>query len=170
MVIPRSRSSGALSIESKARKATSGLCLLSTLVIAAVNVVLPWSMCPIVPMFTCGLLRSNFSFAISPSAPQIKVHLTPDKTPVLLLAPVLLDDFFGKRRRQLRIMRKVHGKRRAALRAAAQIRGVTEHLRQRNFHANHVAPGAVFRALNRGTRSEERRVGKECRSRWSPYH
>src|ERR1044071_8282194 len=23
---------------------------------------------------------------------------------------------------------------------------------------------------NRPTRSEERRVGKECRSRWSPYH
>src|SRR5256886_13643205 len=25
-------------------------------------------------------------------------------------------------------------------------------------------------ALENGTRSEERRVGKECRSRWSPYH
>ena len=25
-------------------------------------------------------------------------------------------------------------------------------------------------ALANGTRSEERRVGKECRSRWSPYH
>src|SRR2546428_274608 len=25
-------------------------------------------------------------------------------------------------------------------------------------------------AVNRGARSEERRVGKECRSRWSPYH
>ena len=25
-------------------------------------------------------------------------------------------------------------------------------------------------ALGRYTRSEERRVGKECRSRWSPYH
>ena len=25
-------------------------------------------------------------------------------------------------------------------------------------------------ALDRGYRSEERRVGKECRSRWSPYH
>ena len=25
-------------------------------------------------------------------------------------------------------------------------------------------------ALERLTRSEERRVGKECRSRWSPYH
>ena len=24
--------------------------------------------------------------------------------------------------------------------------------------------------LNPDTRSEERRVGKECRSRWSPYH
>ena len=26
------------------------------------------------------------------------------------------------------------------------------------------------RALKEGIRSEERRVGKECRSRWSPYH
>ena len=25
-------------------------------------------------------------------------------------------------------------------------------------------------AQNSGIRSEERRVGKECRSRWSPYH
>ena len=25
-------------------------------------------------------------------------------------------------------------------------------------------------ALEKLTRSEERRVGKECRSRWSPYH
>jgi len=24
--------------------------------------------------------------------------------------------------------------------------------------------------LRQGSRSEERRVGKECRSRWSPYH
>ena len=24
--------------------------------------------------------------------------------------------------------------------------------------------------ITRGLRSEERRVGKECRSRWSPYH
>ena len=29
-----------------------------------------------------------------------------------------------------------------------------------------------IRGINLGgdTRSEERRVGKECRSRWSPYH
>ena len=29
----------------------------------------------------------------------------------------------------------------------------------------------ILRILNsKGPRSEERRVGKECRSRWSPYH
>ena len=26
------------------------------------------------------------------------------------------------------------------------------------------------KVVYKGTRSEERRVGKECRSRWSPYH
>src|SRR5580704_15122808 len=64
MVIPRAFSSGALSIESKDRNVFFGLCFDNTLVIAAVSVVLPWSMWPIVPMFTCGLLRSNFSFAM----------------------------------------------------------------------------------------------------------
>src|SRR5438445_13542564 len=66
MVMPRSRSSGALSIESNDRNLMFGLCFDSTLVIAAVKVVLPWSMCPIVPTFTCGLLRSNFSLAMIP--------------------------------------------------------------------------------------------------------
>ena len=28
----------------------------------------------------------------------------------------------------------------------------------------------VFNGYTRVFRSEERRVGKECRSRWSPYH
>src|SRR2546421_6215922 len=30
--------------------------------------------------------------------------------------------------------------------------------------------GQVTSAATREARSEERRVGKECRSRWSPYH
>ena len=33
--------------------------------------------------------------------------------------------------------------------------------------ARHAAVGLM---VGRTTRSEERRVGKECRSRWSPYH
>ena len=28
----------------------------------------------------------------------------------------------------------------------------------------------TIKGISLGTRSEERRVGKECRSRWSPYH
>src|SRR3712207_9260510 len=31
-------------------------------------------------------------------------------------------------------------------------------------------PGEVDLVLHFASRSEERRVGKECRSRWSPYH
>ena len=38
----------------------------------------------------------------------------------------------------------------------------------KNYKADRVLK-LLFRAL-KGERSEERRVGKECRSRWSPYH
>src|SRR6266404_5486886 len=71
MVMPRSRSSGALSIESNERNLMFGLCFDSTLVIAAVSVVLPWSMCPIVPTFTCGLVRSKLAFAIAPDSSKV---------------------------------------------------------------------------------------------------
>src|SRR5437764_1099912 len=64
MVMPRSRSSGALSIWSKAVYLLAEERVASTLVMAAVKVVLPWSMWPIVPTFTCGFVRSNFFFAI----------------------------------------------------------------------------------------------------------
>src|SRR3712207_9049867 len=30
--------------------------------------------------------------------------------------------------------------------------------------------GSTLISIKNGERSEERRVGKECRSRWSPYH
>src|SRR5256885_11700560 len=33
-----------------------------------------------------------------------------------------------------------------------------------------LAPQPTVSASRTATRSEERRVGKECRSRWSPYH
>ena len=35
---------------------------------------------------------------------------------------------------------------------------------------DHDNVGAIDEATEWGKRSEERRVGKECRSRWSPYH
>src|SRR5689334_24687853 len=36
--------------------------------------------------------------------------------------------------------------------------------------AAEVGVSPLLRFLSRAGRSEERRVGKECRSRWSPYH
>ena len=33
-----------------------------------------------------------------------------------------------------------------------------------------IAVGRSYRIPQKEFRSEERRVGKECRSRWSPYH
>ena len=51
-----------------ASKAVKELCLgsssVSTFVMAAVRVVLPWSMWPIVPMLRWGFVRSNFCLAI----------------------------------------------------------------------------------------------------------
>ena len=35
---------------------------------------------------------------------------------------------------------------------------------------NEVLPFVTNAQIGDSTRSEERRVGKECRSRWSPYH
>src|SRR5687768_18361805 len=48
-------------------------------------------------------------------------------------------------------------------------------LRRRRRHvgavgARDAAAGEYLRAPGLLVRSEERRVGKECRSRWSPYH
>ena len=61
--------------------------------------------------------------------------------------------------------------------AAAQAGGVDgfiEALRQLAPGLLGTIPGEVIRAQALAAltarRSEERRVGKECRSRWSPYH
>src|SRR5579875_1438048 len=76
MVIPRSFSSFALSIWSKGVNGLrSGYLSCSTLGIAAVSVVLPWSMCPMVPMLTCGLVRSNLAFATGVSLLSFKVRV-----------------------------------------------------------------------------------------------
>src|SRR5438876_5992091 len=42
--------------------------------------------------------------------------------------------------------------------------------RQRRFRHSLVLTPLCERAPSSMVRSEERRVGKECRSRWSPYH
>src|SRR5229473_7180204 len=122
MVIPRSRSSGALSIESKARYSPPPF-RWRYLVIAAVSVVLPWSMWPIVPILTCGLLRSNFSFAII-------LNLQQKLFSNLALHPA--DDLFRQRGGNFLVLAEVHRKTSAPLRVRANIGGVAEHLRKRH--------------------------------------
>src|SRR5256712_5394275 len=109
MVIPRSFSSGALSIDSYARTSAMPF-LASATVMAAVKVVLPWSTCPIVPTFTCGLFRSNFAFAIS-------------------LAFHFRNDLFRLCFRHFLIMTELHAVDRAALAHRAQRGRIPEHLR-----------------------------------------
>ena len=53
-----------------------------------------------------------------------------------------------------------HKKRRVVLERASGYRGQRSRLYRK----------AKEQLLHSFTRSEERRVGKECRSRWSPYH
>src|SRR6476469_8077409 len=123
MVIPRSRSSGALSIVSKARYSASPL-RARYLVIAAVRLVLPWSMWPIVPILTCGLVRSNFFLAIWAA-------------PGCLLDLGLLDEFRGQVARHLGVVAEFHRGRRPALRHAAQVGDIPEHVGERHARADH---------------------------------
>src|SRR4029079_10115607 len=125
MVMPRSRSSGALSIESKARYSASPLSA-RYLVIAAVRLVLPWSMWPIVTMFTCGLVRSTFFFAI--------VWVLPAPLPArgAGLALCLLDEFRSQIGRDFGVVTELHRRRRPALGHRPQVRDVAEHLGERN--------------------------------------
>ena len=45
-----------------------------------------------------------------------------------------------------------------------------EYLTTMRYIQKFLKPGAKILEIGAATRSEERRVGKECRSRWSPYH
>ena len=46
----------------------------------------------------------------------------------------------------------------------------TEYVRSRFIKHFDGTTGFLYASPGRINRSEERRVGKECRSRWSPYH
>src|SRR5438552_18971337 len=131
MVISRSSSSGALSIVSKARYSASPFNA-RYFVIAAVRLVLPWSMWPIVPMLTCGLVRSNFFLAMVAA-------------PWLLLDLGLLDEFRGQVDRHLGVMTELHRGRGPTLRHAAQVGHVSEHLGKRDEGPDHL--GGASRLL-----------------------
>src|SRR6266571_2825805 len=158
MVIPRSRSSFALSIWSNGVKGlTSGNLSCSTLVIAAVRVVLPWSMCPMVPMLTCGLVRSNLAFPTGVSSLRSVPHRGGARRSLgavcflawyWLLASCFGDDLLGDARRHLGVGVELHAVIRPALRPAAQVAYVAEHLGQRDGRLDDPDPIALLHGLD----------------------
>src|SRR5918999_3051468 len=131
MVMPRCFSSGALSICSKATAwlaGSPGTRFASTLVMAAVSVVLPWSTWPMVPTFRCGFVLSNLPLAI------------------ILLLPLgyLGCDALG----HLGVVVELHGERRAALRLAPDGSRVTEHLGERHHRPDDLPTTAGVHALH----------------------
>src|SRR5262252_6232091 len=105
---------------------------------AAVSVVLPWSMCPMVPMLTCGLVRWNFAFATSFSSLRsgplrwvwsVLLPAVAYRENWKLLAARLGDDLLGDVRRNLGIRIELHAVVRPPLGPAAQVTDVAEHLR-----------------------------------------
>ena len=52
----------------------------------------------------------------------------------------------------------------------AQFQLVTFQLGEELYGVNIMDVKEIINIQNVRSRSEERRVGKECRSRWSPYH
>src|SRR5690348_16868800 len=158
--MPRSRSSGALSIWSKATYLEPPA-LASTLVIAAVSVVLPWSMCPIVPTFTCGLFRTNFCFPIAhyllkiparadrfSTAPlrQVSSSCYPLRRARLACASRLTLDFLGQVFRHFLVVRELHGIRGAPACHRPQVVDIAEHLGQRHMRPQHLRAAALLRA------------------------
>src|SRR5687767_2062819 len=125
--------------------------LACVLVIAAVKVVLPWSTCPIVPMFTCGLLRSNFSLLIvvslsHPSHSSYLSHKTygtngPYGTNLLTCHALnLRDHFFSDVLGRLIITLEMHRRSRATLRCRTQVGRIAKHFRQRHVRGDHLCP------------------------------
>src|SRR5688500_2539549 len=107
----------------------------ATFVSAAVKVVFPWSMCPIVPTFTCGLDRSNFSFAIEVRSVCLSVPPDPHCRirPTYSLRPLdPRDHFFAHIGRRLLVAIEMHRVGGATLRPRPQVRGISKHLRQRH--------------------------------------
>src|SRR5215831_7483329 len=89
--------------------------------------------------------------AFRPTAVGLECFLVPNNcycAPRSLLAARLGDDLLGDVRRHLGVGVELHGVVRPALRLAAQVPDVAEHLRQRDESLDHPGPGSFLHGLN----------------------
>src|SRR5262247_3118852 len=106
---------------------------------AAVRVVFPWSMWPIVPMFRCGFVRSNFCFDMGlPRAPLFG----------WLLAADAGDDLLCDRLGHLLVRVELHRVCRSALGARAEVGSVAEHFGQRHLGPDNLRVPALLHSLD----------------------
>src|SRR4029450_6322520 len=124
---------------------------------AAVSVVWPGSMCPIVPTFTCGLLRSNFSFATTnyPFLKSSRARTRTRETYSLSRGPPRLpgaglDDLLRDVRRPCLVPVELHRVGGPALRGGTQVGRVSEHSGERHACLDRDGVSARVPALGGG--------------------
>src|SRR2546427_10900783 len=85
---------------------------------------------------------------------------------------LMLQQWAQERDRQLLAERYLAAKEQAeqALEAKSRFLSAASHDLRQPLHALGLLVETARQRNADGARSEERRVGKECRSRWSPYH
>ena len=116
-----------------------------------------------------------------PQSPFAGMADLSDRTPVRVLSPDEVDHMLAEHR--LYLETEYHQGHRANFSSAdltgrdfsgVDLRGIKMDRavpQKRRFHRSPSARANLIGAiLQEARRSEERRVGKECRSRWSPYH
>src|SRR5512136_1915940 len=103
---------------------------------AAVSVVLPWSMCPIVPMLTWGFVLVNFSFAIAHLLLAFSVLWTlSDRLCLIPGGPASLDpgdDVLLDLGRRLVVLEELQAEDAPPLGQRPEDRRIAEHLRERD--------------------------------------
>src|SRR3989344_6668976 len=118
-----------------------------TCVIEAVSVVLPWSTCPMVPTFTCGLALSNVAINIYLII-NFKHRKTPLRRSIVTQSLSARNNGLGDVGGDHLVVVKLHGKGSAALGHGAQGGRVAEHFRKRHLGAHRAREPALLHAFN----------------------
>src|SRR5574340_1277476 len=134
-----------------------------------------WLWCPCRSSPACLVAGRLFSFQpylyFGTSPPAVRCvldhHARRGKAPCVLRH---VFDHHARRGKAPCVLRHVFDHHASRGKAPGVVRHVFEHHASGGYPLRHYVPLTFTPTCNASSRSEERRVGKECRSRWSPYH